>query len=186
MDMNKTVYIIFFLFCTNVSAQQADFLLLKKKDKTIARYFAGSEIEFTTVTGAYMNARIEGMKNDTLFLKEYIVRTALTQLGVYVLDTVRIYNHQYHYNEIYSIGKTKKGLNMSATAASLMGGGLLLTVASGIVYLVDREKFSPALLIASASLAAIGYLIAKTSGKGIVIGKKYQLVYMGLSANNKK
>ena|SRR5688572_19675261 len=183
--MNKTVYFILLFLCNYVSAQQSDFLLLKKKDKTIARYFANSEIEFTTVGGAYMTARIQRLSNDTLFLKEYIVRTALTQLGVYVLDTVRTYNHAYHYKEIYSIGKSKKGFNMSGAAATLMGGGLLLTVANGIVYLVDREKFSPPLMIASVSLGALGYLMAKTSGKGMVIGKKYQLVYMGLAGNNK-
>ncbi|MDO9373906.1 MAG: hypothetical protein Q7T76_05795 [Ferruginibacter sp.] len=183
--MNKLVYFISLFICISAAAQQPDFLLLKKKDKTIARFFAGSEITFTSTTGASMTARIQRMKNDTLYLKEYIVRSVMTQLGVYILDTVRIYDHQYNYKQIYSMGKTEKGLNMSGTAASLMGGGLLLTIGSGVVYLVDREKFSPPLLIASASLAGLGYLIAKTSGKGMVIGKKYQLVYMGLDGTNK-
>jgi hypothetical protein len=93
-------------------------------------------------------------------------------LGVYILDTVGVYNLQYHYNEIKVIGKSSKGFNVSGSAASLMGGGLLLMLASGVVYLVDKENFSPALLIASASLAGIGFLMAKTSGKGMEIGKK--------------
>ncbi len=181
--MNRLLILILILFASQSFAQQTDFILLKKRNKTIARYYAGMEIDFTTTTGAYVNAHIQGIKNDSLFLKEFVVKTFPTQLGVYVLDTVATYYYKYHYNQISSIGKSRKGFNLSASAASLMGGGALLTVASGIVYLADREKFSPALLITSASLAAVGFLMAKAGGKGMVIGKKYHLVYLGLSGN---
>jgi hypothetical protein len=183
--MKRTIGIIFFLSAVQCFAQPSDFIILKKKDKTIARYYADMDINFTTNTGAYMNGRIQRIKNDTLFLKEYLVRTAMTQLGVYVLDTVATYYHQYHYNQVYAIGKKSKGLNLSASAASLMGGGILLSVGSGIVYLADRENFSPALLITAASLGTLGYILAKTGGKGIVMGKKYKLVYVSLSGNKK-
>ncbi len=183
--MKKAISIIFIFLAVQSFAQQSDFLLLKKKDKTIARYYADMDINFTTNTGAYMNGRIQRIKNDTLFLKEYLVRTAMTQLGVYVLDTVGTYNHQYHYKQIHAIGKESKGLNLSASAASLMGGGILLSVGSGIVYLADRENFSPTLLITAASLGTLGYILAKSGGKGIVMGKKYKLVYVGLSGNKK-
>ena len=175
------LFILFTFFILDSFSQRTDFLLLKKRNKTIVRYYPGMHIDFTTNTGAYMHAYIDGLKNDSLFLKEYIVKTFMTQLGVYMLDTVAVYNHVYHYNQIMAIGKIKKGLDMNASAASLMGGGLLIAVASGVVYLADREKFSAPLLIASVSLAGLGYLIAHTGGKGMVIGKKYQLVYLGLS-----
>ncbi|CAN5824450.1 hypothetical protein BH11BAC3_BH11BAC3_04080 [soil metagenome] len=183
--MHRLLVILFIFFSNQTFAQHADFIMLKKHNKTIKRYYAGTEIEFTTTTGAYINAQIEGIKNDTLFLKQYVVKTFPTQLGVYVLDTVTTYYYKYHYNQIQSIGKSHSGFNLSASAASLMGGGVLLTLASGIVYLADREKFSPGLLIASASLATVGYIMAKTGGKGMVIGKKYQLVYLGVSDNEK-
>lgn len=181
--MNRLLILILILFASKTFAQQTDFILLKKKNKTIARYYAGMQIDFTTTTGAYVNAHIQGIKNDSLFLKEFVVKIFPTQLGVYVLDTVATYYYKYHYNQIGAIGKSNKGFNLSASAASLMGGGALLTVASGIVYIADREKFSPALLITSASLAAVGFLMAKAGGKGMVIGKKYHLVYLGLSGN---
>ncbi|MEO6548255.1 MAG: hypothetical protein ABIN94_09655 [Ferruginibacter sp.] len=184
--MNRIIIIFFLLFAYQGFTQSSDVLLLKKNNKTIKRYFAGTNIEITTNTGAYINGYITLIKNDTLFLKVFVIQQVPTNLGVFILDTVTTYYYKYHYNQIKAIGKTGRQFNVSASAASLMGGGMLLTVASGVVFLVDREKFSPALLIGSASLAAVGYLMAKTSGKGMIIGKKYSLVYLDISDNKKK
>src|SRR4051812_35016983 len=150
--MNRILFILLVFSGHQVFCQSSDVILLKKNDKTIRRYFAGTEIELTTTTGAYVNGTITQIKNDSLFLKVFVVRQTPTQLGVYVLDTVTTYYYTYHYNQIKVIGKQRKGFDVSASAAALMGGGALLMVASGVVSLVDRNKFSPPLLIASASL----------------------------------
>ena len=184
--MNRFLVIFSILLSMQGLAQRSDVIVLKKRGKTIDRFYSGKDIGFTTVNGAYIYGNIQGIKDDTLFLKQYVVRTMVTQLGVYILDTVSTYNLKYHYKEIRNIGKAAKGFNLSGSAASLMGGGALLMVASGVVYLADREKFSPALLIASASLAGLGYLMAKTGGRGIEIGKKYSLVYLSLSDNKRR
>ena len=176
--MNRILFLLLLLTGYQSFAQTSDVIVLKKHNKVIKRYFAGTDIDFTTTTGVYLNANITKIKNDTLFLKQFVVRQTPTQLGVYVLDTITTYNYAYHYNQVKVIGKAGNKFNMSGTAASLLGGGILLTVASGVVFLVDQEKFSPALMIASASLATIGFILAKTSGRGMVIGKKYSLVYM--------
>ncbi|MEP7145049.1 MAG: hypothetical protein ABI707_19340 [Ferruginibacter sp.] len=183
--MNRILLILFVLIGYQSPGQSSDVLLLKKHNKTVKRYFAGTDIDITTTTGAYINGSITKIKNDSLFLEVFVIRQTPTNLGVYVLDTVTTYYYKYHYNQIKAIGKTGKGFDLSASAASLMGGGALLMVASGVVFLADRNKFSPPLLIAAASLAGIGYLMAKTGGKGMMIGKKYSLVYLGISDNKK-
>lgn len=183
--MNRITLLVLLLIGNQTFAQSSDVILLKRNNKTIKRYFAGSDIDLTTTTGVYISATITKIKNDSLFLKQYVVRQTPTQLGVFVLDTVTTYYYKYHYNQVKAIGKTGRRFNLSASAASLLGGGALLTVAGGIVYLVDRKNFSPSLMIASASLATIGYVLAKTGGKGIIIGKKYSLVYLGISDNKK-
>jgi hypothetical protein len=183
--MNRILLILLFLIGYKTFGQASDVILLKRNNKTIKRYFAGTDIDLTTTTGAYINGNITKIKNDSLFLKVFVIRKTPTQLGVYVLDTVASYNYKYHYNQVKAIGKTNRGFSLSASAASLMGGGALLMVASGVVYLADREKFSLPLLIASASLATVGYVMAKTGGKGMIIGKKYSLVYLAISDNKK-
>lgn len=182
----KKLLLLVFVFTTAASFGQAsDFILFKKKDRTLKTYFAGGQISFTAVSGAYIEANITAIKNDTLFLKQYIVRQVPTQLGVYVLDT-SFYYAQYHYNQILSIGKTGRHFDWGGSGAALMGGGLLLTVASGVVYLADNKKFSPELLGASVGLFGVGYLLSRASGKGMIIGKKYSLVYIKATDNKKE
>jgi hypothetical protein len=55
-----------------------------------------------------------------------------------------------------------------------------------VVFLVDREKFSPALMGASVSLTAIGYVLSKVNSNNMVIGKKYSLEYLKLADNIKR
>ncbi len=183
--MTRIIIFLFLLIANQTFAQSSDVILLKRHKKTVKRYFSGTDIDLTTNTGAYLSAHIEKIKNDTLFLKQFDIRQIPTQLGVFILDTVATYYYKYHYNQVKAIGKTGRRFNLSGSGASLLGGGILLSIASGVVFLVDRDKFSPALLIASASLATVGYVMSKTGGKGMIIGKKYSLVYLGISDNRK-
>lgn len=163
-------------------SQTADFIVVKKKGKTIKTFFAGQDIEFVTTSGTYLAANINGIKNDTLYLQEFLIQRLLTTFGTYILDTLGSYHYKFHYNQIAALGaKQKRGFNFQGSGASLFGGGAILTVASGIVFLADRKKFSAPLLIASAGLGTIGYFLMKTGGKPMTIGKKYKLQYMNMS-----
>ncbi|MEP7165007.1 MAG: hypothetical protein ABI741_09935 [Ferruginibacter sp.] len=178
----RWIFFLLFLSTGMAHAQPSDFIILKKKNKTIHSYYAGTQIEFVTITGAYRNAVITRIVNDSIFLQEFIVRQVPTQLGFYITDTSGSYRFAYHYKQIGSIGKEQKGFNISGSGAALLGGGTLLTLANGVVFLVDRKKFSPALLIASATLAVAGYLMIKAGSKGIVIGKRnFRLEYIKLT-----
>ena len=163
-------------------SQTADFILLKKRNKTIDKFFSGGEISFTSESGAFINAHINGIKNDTIYLQEFIIQRIPTTIGTYIIDTVGSYRYKYHYKQIAAIGrKEKTNFNTRGSGAALFGGGLLITLASGVVFLVDREKFSAPLLLASVGLGTLGYFMAKGGKRGILIGKKYQLVYMDMS-----
>ncbi len=121
-----------------------------------------------------------------MFLQEFIIRYLPTTIGTYIIDTAGSYHYTFHYNQIKAIGrKEKKGFNTKSSGASLFGGGVLLTLASGVVFLVDRKNFSAPLLIASAALGTLGYFWATSGRDGLAIGKKYRLVYMDMS-NNKR
>jgi hypothetical protein len=178
------VFLPFFLLtsCFNCNAQTADFITVKKKSKTVQTIFSGRDIEFTTTSGAYIYAHINGIKNDSLYLQQFITQRVPTTIGTYILDTLGSYHYKFHYNQIAALGKKeKRGFNLSGSGASLFGGGVVLTLASGIVYLADRKNFSAPLLITSAGLGAFGYFLLKAGGKPVYIGKKYQLEYMNMS-----
>lgn len=181
----KTLLTILFLFTLEAAfAQASDFILFKKKGVTQKTYFSGSKIIFTSTNGANIEANILAIRNDSLFLQQYITRPVMTQLGVYVLDT-SFYYYQYHYKEIAAIGKTGRRFDWASSGGALMGGGLLLTVASGVVYLADDKKFSPELLAAAVGLTGVGYLLSRSGGKGMQIGKKYSLEYIRATDNKK-
>ena len=179
------IFFTFFMFQFAYS-QNADFIMLKKKGKTIGSYFTGSNIEFVSTTGAYVNAYIYGIRNDSLFLQEFLIQRIPTNLGVYIIDTVGSYHYKYHYNQVKSIGpKAQKGFNVTGSGASLLGGGILLTLANAVVWVADKEKFSKGLMLGSIGLAGAGYLMTKSGSKGISIGKKYKIVYMNMGTDKK-
>ncbi len=176
-------YIFFFLlilFSHTADAQSADFLLLKKHNKTIKSYYAGVNIELITKSGIYKNATINKIQNDSIFLQEFLISKSMTSMGFYVIDTLGSFHYAYHYKDILSIiKKSKDNFDWSASGATLLGGGILLTAASGVVYLADKEKFSPQLLIAGSGLSVIGFFLSKIKPKNVIIGKRnYRLQYV--------
>ena len=175
----------FLLIAEFLFSQSSDFIILKKNNKTVATYYAGTNISFLSTSGAMLNARINEIKSDTLYLQEFIIQQALTTFGTVVPDTIGSYHYKFSYKEIQSIGYARKQhFDWRGSGAALLGGGTLLTLGSAIVYLADRKKFSAPLMIASAGLATLGYFMAKGKSDGHVIGKSYKLLYMNMSRKN--
>jgi len=178
--MKYALFLVLF-FSDYLVAQNSDFIILKKKGKTSASWFAGRNIAFTTKSGAFINAYINEIKNDTLYLQEFIVQQSLTSFGTYFYDTVGSYHYKFHYNQLKAIGReSKRNFDWKGSGGVLLGGGTLLTIGSGIVYLADRKKFSAPLMLASAGLATIGYFLAKGKSNTMTIGGKYELIYMNM------
>ena len=184
--MRILIFIILLFLFGITKAQTADFIILKKKNKTVKIFYKGSNIEFVTTSGAYRNALINNIKNDSIFLQEFLITKRPTTLGFFVIDTLGSFRYAYNYKEIYHFGQENKKFNLAGSGAALLGGGTLITLASGVVYLADNKNFSPALLAAAAGLAAVGYLMNRSSNKGITVGKKhYRLQYMSTNVLKK-
>lgn len=178
----KIILISLLFFTTTSFAQSADFIILKKNNKTVTTFYSGTDIAFTSTSGAFINARINAIKNDTLFLQQFVVRMLPTTYGSYILDTAGSYHYKYDYRDIKAIGREEKtNFNWRGSGTALLSGGILLTIGSGIVYFADRKKFSAPLLIAAVGLGTAGYFLSKGKSNAMTIGKKYQLLYMDMS-----
>jgi hypothetical protein len=184
--MKILLLFIFILFSGKAFSQASDFILLQKHSQTIASFYKGNDISFTTISGAAINAQITAIRNDSIFLAEYIINQVPTTAGVNMLDTVGSYPYQFNYNEIKTINMGERHFDLSASGASLFGGGVLLLVGSGVVYLADKKDFSPVLMIAGAALATIGYFLSRKSSDGYTIGKKYKLAYINVTSEKKQ
>jgi hypothetical protein len=181
--MKTFLLIILFFISGKVFSQASDFILLQKHKQTIASFYKGNDISFVTTSGAGIDAQITGIRNDSIFLAQYIIQQIPTNAGVNIIDTVGSYPYQFNYNDIRSINLPGRHFDWSASGASLFGGGLLLVLVSGVVYLVDKQDFSPGLMIAGGVLAATGYLLLRKHTDGITIGKKYKLVYIDVTSD---
>ena len=178
----KNLFLFFFLLLLwNTCFTQTDFIVLKKNDRTVKTLFAGSDVSFTTSL-RYYSGRINAIEKDSIYLLEYDVRRLPTNLGVYILDTVATYHTGIYYKDILKIQNKRKGFNLAASGASLLGGGILLTTIGLGTWVFtkqgDQYHASPKLVIGSAILGAAGYFLLKMNGNNYPIGKKYQLQYI--------
>jgi len=179
----KTVCTLLALFSIlSLHGQTSDFLILKKKERTLQTYFPGSEMVFNTSTKNY-DAIIKSINRDSVFLVQYDIRQVPTTLGVYIMDTVGTYPIVVNYKEIVGFGKDKnKRFDWSGSGGALFGGGILLTTVGLGTWIFTKSNTqyhaSPYLIGGAALLAAIGYLLGKTNSKELILGKKYSLEYI--------
>lgn len=181
--------ILFVLFLATFSffsskAQSSDLLILKKNNRTLQTFFPGNEIIFNTSTRSY-DAVIQLINHDSLFLIQYDIRQVPTSLGIYILDTLGTYPFSINYKEITGFGTYgNKKFNWAGSGGALLGGGTLLTTVGLGTWLFTKPKTryysSPYLVGGAALLAGIGYLLAKSNGKKMVLGKKYTLEYIAV------
>ncbi len=80
-------------------AQQADFIVLKKNQRTIRTLFAVSSVSFNTATGTY-TGRINKIERDSLFVVQYDIRKVFTNLGVYITDTIASIQTAFYYKDV--------------------------------------------------------------------------------------
>jgi hypothetical protein len=180
--MKSIFFIMTFFFLIAISlAQQADFLVLKKNGRTIKSFFAGSQVHFLTASANY-SGQVNAIKNDSVFVTEFDIRQIRTNLGVYVLDTVARYYVAFPYKDIIGITSERTGFNWAASGASLLGGGILLTVIGAGTWIFTKPgtqyHASPQLVIGSAILGGVGYFLLRSHGNNYAIGKKYLLQYV--------
>jgi len=180
--MNK-LFLLFSVLSFYITgySQTSDFIILKKDNRTLKSFFAGSFISFETERGIY-SGQITSIKNDSLFINQYDVRQIFTNLGVYVLDTVATYRLIFNYKEIIKVeNKKRAGFNLAASGGSLLGGGILITAVGAGTWIFTKPgtqyHASPQLVIAGAVVAGIGYLLLK-SKSNYLMGKKYFLDYI--------
>lgn len=163
-------------------AQTSDLLILKKNNRTLQTFFPGNEIIFNTST-RYYDAYIQSINHDSLFLIQYDVKQVPTSLGIYMLDTLGTYPFAVNYKEIAGFGKYgNKKFDWSGSGGALLGGGTLLTTVGLGTWLFTKPNTryyaSPYLVGGAALLAGIGYLLAKSNGRKMALGKKYSLEYI--------
>ena len=62
--------------------QSSDFIVLKKGNRAVKYFYAGTHIEFVSTNDAYRDALITAIKNDSIYLQEFMCCECLLLMEV--------------------------------------------------------------------------------------------------------
>jgi hypothetical protein len=119
------LFILFLSTSAKTFSQASDFITVKKhNNRTIKTFFPGVPISFQTIYKRQVNGMITAIQHDSIFVKEWDVRTVPTTFGVTVLDTAGVYINGFHYKEIEKIDVSDrmKFRQVSASRILIIGG----------------------------------------------------------------
>lgn len=172
--------LLFIAVASNAQTGEGNMLFLKKKNKTIARYYKGSPIAFYTSENMPVSGVIDMITPDSLYLYQYNIRRIQRMDGGVVFDTAGKYSLNFSLKNIGSFpaGKQKgKNIITDGTLLMLAGGGYLILNIFNTTRQGDPpfgEENLPVVLM-SAGAVITGYLLKQAWPKRFKLGKKYNL-----------
>lgn len=165
-----------------------DIMLLRKGNKTVQKYYAGSTILFYTKEGQAISGNIDCIKNDSIFLTQQTVRRFQTAEGGIRFDTSQKYKLMFSLANIGSFPAGKqRGKNLLTDGTLLMLGGagyLVLNLVN-----TTRQGDPPfgednlPKVLASAGAVVLGFLLKHAWPSRSTIGKKYEIQVLKSNQN---
>ncbi len=191
--MRKTLTVILFLITSATCfSQVSDFIKVKKRNnRTLKTFFPGSIISCQTVYGNYIGGVVRDIRNDSVFVKEYDVRTLPNQWGVASVDTLGSYIVGIHYKDILMVEYGKResfGFIKNGTLFMIGGiGYAVLNLVNG-KYLKESVTGKENLksLGISLGVAGAGYLMSRVYKRNNKAGKRYIVEYVRMTDMDKR
>jgi hypothetical protein len=178
--MIKALVFTILLFATFRVHAQEDYLVLKKRHKTIQRFTSGSYIECRLDNYQWFSGYITAIRHDSLYVRQFQV-TTIGSLS----DTSTFGIFPIHVNDIKAFPKEAESFEFIKNGTLFMiggGGYAFLNVANGLIN--NEEIFSGSNLTNLAialGVASVGVVMHFTHSDIIKIGKKYRLQYVKLN-----
>lgn len=173
-------------------AQASDFISVKKRNnRTVRSYFPGTPIVFQTVNGNYFNGYVEAVRNDSVFIKQYDIRSVPTPWGVSKQDTVGVYISGIHYKDMRMMVYEKRrsfGFIRSGTIFIIGGLGYAgLNLING-QYLNEPtgSKDNVKKLGIAFGVAGAGFLLKYLNNRSQRNHKKYRIEYIRMNTPDPK
>ena len=180
--MPKLIVVLLITFLSKEAYAQRDFLLLKKRNKTIASYYVDNTITFRTAGGRWVDAYINDIKNDTLFLKEFEIVPYVNSWGMPATDTLWRNRMKITTKDMAAFPRRSQSVNYikDGTLLQVASGGYMLlnvinTLSDGDALFEDNNGLR---LGIAAAVFAVGTFMHKSRSPVIEIGKKYRLQYV--------
>lgn len=170
------------MFFANYSYGQHDFILLKKRNKTIASYYVDNTITFRNTSGRWVDAYINDIKGDTLYLKEFEIVPYVNSWGMPATDTLWRNRMKITTKDMAAFPRKNQSVNYikDGTLLQVASGGYMLlnvinTLSDGDALFEDNNGMR---LGIAAAVFAIGTLMHTSRSPVIEVGRKYRLQYI--------
>ncbi len=179
--------IILLIISSSCFSQASDFIKVKKRNnRTLKTFFPGSIISCKTIYGNYIGGIINAIKNDSVFVKKFDIRTIPNQWGVASVDTLGSYVVGIHYKDIETVVfKYHESFGFIKDGSLLMIGGLGyagLNLVNGKYLkqpITDAENLKS--LGISLGVAGVGYLLNRLHKNSNRNGKRYVVEYVHMN-----
>ncbi|HEX2533582.1 MAG TPA: hypothetical protein VHK69_07595 [Chitinophagaceae bacterium] len=100
--MNRLLLLL--LLPLYVPAQQADFITVRKKNgRSLKTIMPGAPIHLRTAGGMPVEGTVNAIRNDSIWITTYDIRTGVSVWGTNVVDTVARHLVRLHHREIGSV-----------------------------------------------------------------------------------
>ncbi len=167
-------------------ANAQDMISVRKKNgRSLKTFVAGLPIAFETNDGSYIEGPIQSIRNDSILVSYYDIRTVMTHLGVYVRDTVARYLLGFHYTDIKRVKLYKYRHFFLGKVSSLLqiggAGYLALNIINGAYLdqpITSKENLKK--LGISVGSFGLGLLLRKLFSSDTFSSKQARIVYLKL------
>ena len=183
--MQKCLLLFIASFFTAYTYAQGDFLLLKKRNKTIQTFYTGYYITFRTKSKEWISGYINTMANDTLHLKPFELVRYINGWGIPAVDTLWHNKKKIAVKDIDAFERLDQSVNYikDGTILQVIGAGYILlnvinTWSSGD-QLFDNNNGTK--LAIAAAVFAVGTLMHQSRNPYLQVGRKYRLQYVNLT-----
>lgn len=191
--MKKTLLITTLLVLTGSFCRgQADMVILKKRNKTVDRYYIGSYIYFETGKDQRWSGKIYKLKADTIFIVPIEERVYMHSWGLVLTDTIQLNRIGIALNTISNITKRDENLVFvkNGTLLQLLGGGYALLNIINTATSQDKEPVFGSKNLKNLGIAAgvfgIGTMQRLLYKDYYPLGKKYKLKILMLTPDTLK
>lgn len=189
MRNTLTLLLLLLIVSTEGFSQAGDFISVKKNGRSYTSFYKGAHVRFFTTDGAFVEAFVADIRDDSLFFKPIILRRVGTPWGVTNIDTVATSVKGISYKEVGALPRKNKSFSYIKNGTLLMIGGagyLLLNLVNG-AYLHDPPFGKENLpgMAAATGVFATGFLQSKLHKPIIQMGKKYTVHYINLTASKR-
>jgi hypothetical protein len=158
----------------------SDILILKKRTKTVAKYFSGQSITFYTTEGMPVTGQIEHIGNDSMYLINYRLQRIQRADGGVFIDTAGKFKMEFSIENIGSFPAFRiRGKNLITDGSLFMLGGVGFLGLNLFNVIRDGDppfgKDNLPNILTAAGITAGGLLLKNSWPKRWLLGNKFTL-----------